>query len=109
MLIAAYRRLVTSGKFTRSERSDRWREQYQRENDTEMVYFTENLDLKPDKRITGQELYDNYSSWCVRNGFKPKNITQVAKDWRRIGLTDVRSNGHTMWNGATLKGVNPNV
>jgi putative DNA primase/helicase len=109
ILIAAYRRLVTSGKFTKSDRSEKWREQYQRENDTEMLYATENLDYKPTDRLGGQELYDNYANWCQRAGFKPKNITQVAKEWRRIGLADRRIDGKTYWMGATFKGVNINA
>lgn len=109
VLIAAYRRLVGTGKFTRSDRSNVWREQYQRENDTEMIYATDHLTYSPTERIGGQELYDDYKFWCERNGFKPKNITQVAKEWRRIGLKDMRSNGRVYWVGAKLKGINPNV
>jgi len=59
--------------------------------------------------LGGQELYDSYSDWCSRNGFKPKNITQVAKEWRRIGLSDTRINGKTFWRGAKMKGINLNV
>lgn len=109
MLIAAYRRLVTSGTFTVSDRSRHWRDTYQRENDTEMIYVTEQLDMVSTSRIGGQELYDDYRHWCERNGFKPKNITQVAKEWRRIGLKDMRSQGKTFWMGAKLKGVSINV
>lgn len=109
MLIAAYRRLLNTGKFTESDRSKLWREQYQRENDTEKMYATENLDYVPTERLGGQELYDDYRDWCIRSGFKPKNITQVAKDWRRIGLADTRINGKTFWHGAKLKGVNINL
>lgn len=109
VLIAAYRRLVGTGKFTHSERSVKWREQYQRENDTEMIYATEQLTYDPANKIGGQELYDDYKWWCERSGFKPKNITQVAKEWRRIGLRDMKSNGRTFWIGAKLKGVKLDV
>lgn len=109
VLIAAYRRLVTSGKFTESQRSIHWREQYKRENDTEMIYAGEQLDFKPTERIGGQDLYNDYRHWCEQSGFKPKNITQVAKDWRRIGLKDMRSQGKTFWMGAKLKGISLNV
>jgi len=105
VLVAAYSRLVKTGKFTHSERSVKWREQYQRENDTEMMYATEQLDYQRDAKIGGQELYDDYKHWCDRTGFKAKNITQVAKEWRRIGLVDSRINGKTFWHGAKLKGV----
>lgn len=108
-LMQQYRRLKSSGAFTRSDRSIRWLEQYRRENDTEFVYCGEQLDYKPGERLGGQDLYDDYRNWCERAGFKPKNITQVAKEWRRLGLTDTRINGKTFWNGAKLKGVNINV
>lgn len=106
ILIAAYRRLVSTGKFTQSDRSDVWREQYRRENDTEWIFASEQLDLATDARVTSQELYDAYKSWCERNGFRAKNITQVAKEWRRIGLRDLRTNGRTTWTGAKLREVN---
>lgn len=108
-LMAAYRRLKSSKAFTRSERSIRWLEQYKRENDTEFVYCSERLDYDPASRITGQDLYTDYRHWCEQSGFKPKNITQVAKEWRRLGLRDTRINGITNWNGAKLKGININA
>lgn len=108
-LMAAYRRFKSSRNFTRSERSIRWLEQYKRENDTEWVYANEQLAYDPAHKITGQDLYSDYHHWCEQSGFKPKNITQVAKEWRRLGLRDVRSHGATIWQGAKLKGVNLNV
>lgn len=108
-LMQAYRRLKSSHAFTRSERSVRWLETYKRENDTEFVYCQEQLDYDPAAKMTGQDLYNDYRHWCEQSGFKPKNITQVAKDWRRLGLKDVRSNSCNFWIGAKLKGVNLNV
>lgn len=107
-LMQAYSRLKSAQAFTRSERSTRWLEQYQRENDTEWVYCSERLTYDPNSKITGQDLYSDYRYWCEESGFKPKNITQVAKEWRRLGLRDARSNGKTWWQGAKLKGINPN-
>jgi putative DNA primase/helicase len=103
VLMGDYRRLKNSGVFTRSERSIRWLEQYKRENDTEFVYCSEQLEYEPASRITGQDLYNDYRNWCEQSGFKPKNITQVAKEWRRLGLRDVRTHGKTVWQGAKLK------
>lgn len=108
-LMQAYRRLRSTHAFTRSERSVQWLETYKRENDTERVYCSEQLDYNPNEKLGGQDLYDDYRHWCERAGFKPKNITQVAKEWRRLGLRDTRSQGKTYWIGAKLKGVNLNV
>lgn len=80
-----------------------WREAYQRENDTEYLYFIDRLELDPEGRIGGGELYGDYRIWCENNGFKPKNNGQVAKDWRRLGLTDSRIGGKTAWKGAKLR------
>lgn len=109
VLMSDYRRLRESHMFTRSERSIRWVEQYKRENDTELVYVSEQLDYNPAERITGQDLYNDYRQWCEQSGFKSKNITQVAKEWRRLGLKDTHINGRTLWLGAKLKGINLNV
>lgn len=108
-LMQAYSRLKSAQAFTRSERSTRWLEQYQRENDTEWVYCSERLTYDPNSKITGQDLYSDYRYWCEESGFKPKNITQVAKEWRRLGLRDTRSNAGTFWHGAKLKGINLNA
>lgn len=108
-LMQAYTRLKASQAFTHSNRSVHWLEQYKRENDTEFVYCQEQLAYDPASRIAGQDLYTDYRHWCEQSGFKPKNITQVAKEWRRLGLRDVRINAGTVWHGAKLKGVNLNV
>lgn len=108
-LMQAYRRLRSSQAFTRSDRSIQWLETYKRENDTEFVYCSEQLDFAPNERIAGQVLYDDYRNWCESAGFKPKNINQMAKEWRRLGLRDTRINGKTFWHGAKLKGINLNV
>lgn len=108
-LMQAYRRLRSSQSFTRSDRSIQWLETYKRENDTEFVYCSEQLDFAPTERIAGQVLYDDYRYWCESGSFKPKNINQMAKEWRRLGLRDTRINGKTFWHGAKLKGTNLNV
>jgi putative DNA primase/helicase len=107
-LMAAYRRVRASHAFTRSERSIEWLETYKRENDTERVYCSEQLDYVPTERVSGQDLYFDYRHWCEQSGFKPKSITQMAKEWRRLGLRDTRIHGKTYWQGAKLKGINLN-
>lgn len=104
-LLKGYSRLVKTGKFTSPERSEHWREEYQRENDTEATYAEERWERDFNGKMTGQTLYSDYAIWCQNNGFRPKSIIQVAKEWRRLGLQSVRSNGHTNWLGATLKNL----
>ena len=102
-LMMGWERLVNTGEFTRSDRSDAWREQYRFENDIEAIYTSERWDMHPEFFIQGEELYGDYRLWCERNGYKPKNAANAAKEWRRLGLTDSRSNGRTFWRGARLK------
>lgn len=101
-LIVGYQRLVGTGEFTSPERSEEWREQYKRENDVEAMYAIDRLDFAPTHALAGQELYDDYRAYCERNGYKPKNAANAAKEWRRLGLTDYRSSGRTIWKGAQL-------
>ena len=102
-LMLGWQRLIHYGKFTVPERSKAWREAYQRENDTEYLYMADRLELDPEGRIGGGELYSDYRMWCENNGFKPKNNGQVAKDWRRLGLTEYKSDGKKIWKGAKLR------
>ncbi len=102
-LMIGWERLVNTGEFTRSDRSVAWREQYRFENDIEAIYSSERWDINPEFFIRGEDLYSNYRIWCESNGYKPKNAANAAKEWRRLGLTDVRSNGRTHWKGARLK------
>lgn len=102
-LMIGWERLVNTGEFTRSDRSDAWREQYRFENDIEAIYTTERWDIHPEFFIRGEDLYSDYRFWCETNGYKPKNAANAAKEWRRLGLLDIRSNGRTQWRGARLK------
>lgn len=104
-LMLGWQRLITVGKFTQPERSLAWREAYQRENDTELLYYLDRLELNPEGRIGGGELYTDYRMWCDNNGYKAKNNGQVAKDWRRLGLSEFRSDGKKFWKGAQLRAL----
>lgn len=102
-LMYGYQRLQRSGQFTKPARSERWREQYALENDTERNYVEQRLELDSTQSVNSTELYKDYKSWCDEFGYKPKNQTQVAREWRRLGLSDSRSNGRVFWHGAKLR------
>lgn len=106
-LIIAWRRLLKYGKFTSPERSNRWRENYRRVNDTEFLYSEDRWERDVNASIPGQRLYDDYRAWCERNGFKPKNLGQIGAEWKRLGLTNSQSNGRSFWHGANLKDAQP--
>lgn len=101
-LIVGYQRLVGTGEFTKPERGEEWIEQYKRENDVESLYADDRLEFQPNYAVGGQELYDDYRAYCERNGYRPKNAANAAKEWRRLGLSDTRGGGRTTWRGARL-------
>lgn len=102
-ILLGYRRLNLAGSFTSPARSEAWRETYRLENDTEAIFTRQCLDFGNGYKISTRELYNEYKSWCIEYGYKPKNQTQLAKEWRRLGLEDWEHNGNTWWNGAKLK------
>jgi len=104
-LMYGYRRLNRAGKFTAPARSEAWRETYRMENDTEATYAQERWEYDPKNSMSTQELYNDYRFWCDSYGYKAKNMNQVAKEWRRLGLTDKGYQGLTRWHGAKLKNV----
>lgn len=101
-LVDGYGRLMETGRFTLPDRSREWRDQYRHENDIEAIYASDRLDFNPSFSVTGQDLYDDYRDYCERNGYKPKNAANAAKEWRRLGLSDMKTNGLKVWKGARL-------
>jgi hypothetical protein len=57
--------------------------------------------VHPSYSVRGAELYSSYAQWCQSNGFKPKNLNQVAKDWRRLGFNRRHSDG-AVWEGLKI-------
>lgn len=98
-LLIGYQRLLDQGKFTTSEQSEQWRENYRLENDTELTFVNEKCVCDLSHRIQAETLYTTYAAWCRENGFKPKNMNQVAKDWERLGFTRGATNGVRYWYG----------
>lgn len=101
-LLDGYANLMAEGRFTLPKRSQTWRENYQRENDIESLYASERWSVGEAYSMGGQELYDDYRAYCERNGYKPKNAANAAKEWKRLGLDYLRSHGKTVWKGAKL-------
>lgn len=101
-LLHGYARLVETGQFTLPERSMKWREQYRHENDVHAMYAADRLDFNSAFVVTGQELYDSYRDYCERNGYRPTNAGNAAKEWRRLGLMDCRTPKGIVWKGARV-------
>lgn len=105
-LMVGYQRLLDQEAFTVSEQSERWKENYRTQNDTEAGFLTEWLIPDEEARIKSSLLYSQYAAWCRESGFKAKNIHSVAKDWLRLGLRPVRANDGMYWHGYRLHTIN---
>lgn len=97
------RRLQAQGAFTRASQSEQARDDYKAENDAEATYVGERLERGERYFIAANELYQDYKNWCEENGFKPKNRSNVSKDWKRLGLTAKRETAGNFYHGARLQ------
>lgn len=104
--MVGYNRLRRAGKFEHVEQSARLLEEYELENDTERSYLLSRTEPDPEGSIPASELYYDYRIWCQENGFNPKNINQVAKDWERLRLRKVKRNDCNYWCGAQFRAQN---
>lgn len=102
-LMDGYVRLLEQTAFTVPEQSEAWREAYRNENDTEQTFVNEMCQISPDLRIQAEILYSNYKGWCNDNGFKSKNMNQVAKDWERLGFERRAAMGVRYWYGLAIR------
>lgn len=79
--------------------------EFRLESDTELTFVNDCCDVHHNNKVKASELYTAYKEWCERSGFRPKNMNQVANDWRRLGFTDKRTNSGTQWIGVEMKRV----
>lgn len=77
----------------------RWREL----NDVPAMFVSDECETSEGKTVRGSELYSRYKFWCERNGHKPKSITHVAEDWRRLGFRSKRDKKGVIWHGLALE------
>jgi P4 family phage/plasmid primase-like protien len=97
-----YERLLGSGQFTRCEQSEAWKENYIRENDTELFFLDEKCKRSPNEKVQSNTLYGWYADFCREFGFKAKNMNQVSKDWERLGLVKQKKDGRVYWCGVEI-------
>lgn len=102
-LMDALQALNKRGWFAPCEQSDQMLQDYVMENDTEATFIEQETELHESYKVQSRDLYNRYMMWCMNSGFKPKNSNQIAKEWRRLGFTDAKSNGVTVWHGLKLR------
>jgi len=98
-----YQGMVRRGGWTWCAQSAAKLAEYVEENDTEATYAAECLAFAEISRVRSSELYASYSGWCATYGFRPKNYNQIATEWRRLGLRQLKSDGVIWWVGASLR------
>lgn len=82
------------------------REEYRMMNDTEANFINECFHRNPEMQYASSALYSDYKHYCQDNGYSPKNIRQVAKEWERLGLTKVELHTGNFWKGIAPKKAN---
>lgn len=79
-------------------------EDWRYENDIERQFLKSNYCLLgKEYKAQSAALYAAYKAWCYESGYKPKSINRMAKDWRRLGLTEVKAS-EVYWHGVGIKG-----
>lgn len=100
--LAGYERLRRRGGFITPEQSERVKTEYRLMNDTEQSFISECATLDPEGNVQSSDLYRSYKTWCIENGFTPKNANQASKEWERLGFDKRVKVGRRFWHGLTL-------
>lgn len=101
-LMSGYKRLVRAGTFTRPTQSEKWRESYQLDNDTEASFIAARCKRVPTAYEPSQPLYDTYRTWCIDGGFTPRNQNNFARDMERLGFEKRERDGRKYWYGLQI-------
>lgn len=76
------------------------------ENDIEKQFLESGrVVLGEEHQAVSSSLYDAYAIWCKANGNRPKSMNRVAKEWRRLGLEQVKSSSN-FWRGVKINDLN---
>jgi putative DNA primase/helicase len=96
-------RLQRAGKFSHSQQIEQARIDYKLENDSETLFIRECAELGAEHWTPAQHLYESYSNWCKRNGMIAKSSVKVARDWKRLGFRQHRTNKGIIWAGVKIQ------
>lgn len=101
-MIIHLKRLQRAGKFTRVDQVEERRAEYALENDIEQQYALDRWERHESYKMNATELYEDYQSWCLKFGYRPKSIRQVATEWVRLGLIKGKQS-NSIYQGARLR------
>lgn len=96
-------RLRQRGKFAPPALVTNALAEWRYENDIEKQFLSsEYVELDANERVQTSVLYQTYIHWCKENGYRyPKAQRQVAKEWERLGLVQVKDN-QRYWQGIKI-------
>lgn len=77
-------------------------EAYRKSNDVEKAFIDSECIMDSDARTPGNELYEEYRTWCSTTGHRAKSLTRVASDWIRLGFEKRRMGNSVEYIGVGL-------
>lgn len=100
-------RLNSRGRFSIPSSVKSATDKYRNEMDVAGQFLLEECILDPQAKTKSSYLYASYQAWCLNNGHKPKNSTNIAGEWNRLGLISTRFSDGIYWNGVKLRNGMP--
>jgi putative DNA primase/helicase len=70
--------------------------------DTEGRFVAEVCDVGETFVVRPRDLHRAYKLWCKVTGHSPKNETNIANDWTRLGYARKTINGSRFWSGLRI-------
>lgn len=98
--IEGLKRLNDNGTFTDAAQVEQSVQDYQKDNDAEAEFLNDEewISEVGQGATLASDLYMAYSMYCQRFGYKAKNKTMVARDWKRLGITKSRQSAGYIYN-----------
>jgi putative DNA primase/helicase len=100
--LAGLLRLMNRGRFDIPDCIIEATGEFQQKSDVPAVFVAEACLVGEGFKTRGQDLYEAYKVWCLKNGHKPESSTRVAGDWERMGFERKRTNAGTVYTGIGL-------
>ncbi|PIQ90205.1 MAG: hypothetical protein COV71_05805 [Candidatus Omnitrophica bacterium CG11_big_fil_rev_8_21_14_0_20_41_12] len=109
-MVEGLRRLRQRGYFELSTGIKQEVEEYRKENNNVLTFVEEECNLESDAIISKQELYNSYSEWCKKNGYKSLAKKKFGKELAKHfqgKITDGRSGSGDIriWMGVGATGA----
>jgi len=107
-MIEGYRNLKKRGYFAIDENMRQEISEYRSENNNVLLFVEEECELHPDHTLSKADLYEQYISWCQRNGHRGLSHTKFGKELRKQyrQIQDIRDNkGNKAWAGIAFSSL----